>query len=261
MPGTPRPEVLPDSHKPAEQAFELPLSARYGAPSSNQYDAPASGFHQPHLNQPSSTHISNGQLNMEGQLDDQVGNTDDQNMGQFENTAAQGNLISSDHKEQEDFSPFLDPQLETAAPATDEYQFTPAHEVTDYQYTPAPEGDIYQYTEAPEAPKDDQLHNDDIYQYNQDQGPNFGPNGAKEEVSKVLPGEEPGTFERIFNYFTGWGSKNKETTNTSPETPSWEKTRQGESIENLDEHVGDGLEVKSEESVEVLETTSVKVKE
>ena len=99
--------------------------------------------------------------------------------------------------------------------------------MTDYQYTPAPEGDIYQYTEAPEAPKDDQLHNDDIYQYNQDQGPNFGPNGAKEEVSKVLPGEEPGTFERIFNYFTGWGSKNKETTNTSPETPSWEKTRQG----------------------------------
>merc|ERR1719507_1115638 len=31
----------------------------------------------------------------------------------------------------------------------------------------------------------------------------------------------------FFNYFTGWGSKNKETTNTSPETPSWEKTRQG----------------------------------
>ena len=29
----------------------------------------------------------------------------------------------------------------------------------------------------------------------------------------------------------------------------------------MDEHVGDGLEVKSEESVEVLETTSVKVKE
>ena len=233
-PSTPRPEVLPESYKPAEQEFELPLSARYGSP--NQFAAPASGFEQPSVDPqfgaPSSTNDhQNVPLNSLGsQFGDQGSYSDDQKMDQFEN---EGDMIPSnldEHVDLEHPSLYQDPSLQTQAPDSVEYQYTPAPDVTDYQYTPAPDADGYQYTEAPEVDQNNQIPDGDIDQYNQD--PNVVLDSqTQEEVPKVAEEEGPGLFERISNYFSGWGSKEeealKEAMNTPPENPSWEENRQG----------------------------------
>ena len=231
--------MLPDSYKPAVQEFDLPLSARYGG-SSNQFNAaPATDSQLPSVEPqfggaPSSTYDQqSGQLNsMGGQFSDQGSYSDDQ-MGQFENQAAQGDMIPSntnEHFDEEYPSLYQDPPVQTSD--TGEYQFTPAPEVTDYQYTPAPDGGDYQYTEAPDVDQNDQLLDGDIYLANQDQDPNVVHNShTHEEVQMVVEEEGPGFFERISNYFAGWGSKDeealREAMNSPPENPSWEETIQG----------------------------------
>merc|ERR1719209_732005 len=97
----------------------------------------------------------------------------------------------NEHFAQEDPSLYQDPHLPSPALDAGEYQFTPAPDVTDYQYTPAPDGDIYQY--------------------NQDQDPNDVQNSqTQEEVPKVAEEGGLGFFEKISNYFAGWGSKDEE---------------------------------------------------
>merc|ERR1712223_966824 len=93
-PTTPRPEVLPDSYKPAQQDFELPLSARFGSGStggygsaapSNNFAPPASDFNPPAGQQdaPSSTFDQqNGHIH-DSQFPGQASYSDDRLPGQF----------------------------------------------------------------------------------------------------------------------------------------------------------------------------------
>merc|ERR1711962_880804 len=190
------PEVIPDYYKPAEQQFELPLSARFGSPSSSyQYTEPSPPSVEPHyVNTPEEVPTTAQDTSLGAQSQGDIPTTGDPAPDTWQSLT-----VSEDTEgvEPVTFPPSSHPE---SPPLNDPVNIEPYLQVT----SPSPSLDV---NTPLDVQSDTQYPSEHSSQEDIDTTSEVSPHNQDMEHIPVV--SEPGLFERISNFFAGTNDKDQ----------------------------------------------------